>query len=235
MELRDKVTEVVPAGNPNKKRFLLVVGALIGLAVIGILLLLVIIVAVLPRGQTTATKVAQATPTLTPAPSTSSTPNPVATAGGAGLAGTPGTIPTITPSTVATPDTKGGTGAVNSSPNPLPGLYVTSMRVNPKPRKNEPITFFVTVNNTTGKSQTHKVCAEIYHPGDQKSFGITSCTTQVIPSGTSEVTTGAWVLTGIHACLPVRARPVVRNEGETRLPLQQPNGSGLWLDLQVCP
>jgi hypothetical protein len=237
MELRDKA-EVIGGGNPLKNRFVLIIAAIAGVGVIGMLILLLFIFGVLPPGRGGTTALAQATPSNTPAASTSGTPNAVPTGAGSVPAGTPGIIPTITPAAAASPATPGSkvsAPSANAPLNPLSGLYVTRMRVNPKPRKNEPINFFVTVTNTTGKPQVHKVCAEIYRSGETKSLGITSCPPQTISPGTSELMTGPWNLTGIHACLAVRARPVIRDVGETRLALQQPSGAQLWLDLEVCP
>lgn len=234
MELRDKATEVVGSSNPLRNRFVLIVGALVGLGIVGILVLLFFIF-FLPAGRGANRTIAQATSASTPTASTgaTSTSGPAAVATLPGT--TPGTIPTITPSATNTPGSTVKAPAASAPSNPLPGLYVTRMRVNPKPRKNEPINFYVTLTNTTGKPQLHRVCAEIYRAGELKSFGITSCPPQTVQPGTSELMTGPWNLTGIHACLAVRARPVVRDEGETRVALQQPGGGDLWLDLEVCP
>jgi hypothetical protein len=241
MELRDKVTEVVSGSNPLRNRLILIIAALAGLAVVGILVLLLFIFRVLPPGRGSNAALAQATSTNTPSALTTGTPTAVPTAAGPGPTTAPGIIPTITPPAGATP--AAGTTptstvaapAANAPSNPLAGLYVTRIRVNPNPRKNELIYFFVTLTNTTGKPQFHRVCAELYRPGDINSLGITSCPPQTIPPGTGEVMTGPWNLTGIHACVALRARPVVRDEGETRIALHQPSGADLWLDLQVCP
>ena len=230
MELKDEGAEVVGGGNPFKKRIVLIVAVLVGLAVIVIIALLLLLFVVLP-GRRGSGGVAQAT--ATPAnlaeATLASTPSALPATGSAPTS-TPVIIPTVTPAAATTPSSN-----VGSTPNPLPGLYATGIRVDPNLHKNQPIDFHVTIFNSTGLKQSHKVCAEIYHPGDQKSFGITSCLPQTIPLGTSEVSTGTWKVTGLHACLAVRARAVIRDTGDVRVPLRQTGGGDLWLDFQVCP
>lgn len=234
MELRDKALKSMGGGNPFKNRVVLIIAALAGLAIVGVLALVIIFFAT--RGKSTALNSAKVTATgvalaqtATPGASTSETPNPSATS--VGSSGTPGSIPTVTPAATASPGPNGG-----ATPNPVPGFYASQMSVDPaKPRKNDQISFRVTFINTTGHAQAHKVCAEIFRLGETKSFGITSCASANIPPGTSQVQTGTWRLTGIHACLPIRAHAIARDDGDVRVPLHQPNGADLWLDLQVCP
>lgn len=97
--------------------------------------------------------------------------------------------------------------------------------------------FYATVTNTTGKEQYYPVCAEIFRPGGQKSFGITNCDNLTMVPGTSEIFIGSWIATGIKECIPVRARVVLReqNEDDIRLILRKANGSDLWVDFQMCP
>jgi hypothetical protein len=233
MELRDKALAAMGGGNPFKNRFVLIVVALLGLGIVGVIVLLLFLVGVLPPGRGTGAARAQATATpVTLAQATS--PNTPA-AGGSAPTATPVIIPTTTSPATAPGATTGPSGSKAQAPNPVPGLYVTRVRVDPKPRKGEPVNFYLTFVNTTGHAQVHKVCAELYRIGESKSFGVTSCPSQSIPPGTTEVNAGSWTLTGIHECLPVRAHAISRDEGQVRTPLQQPTGAELWLDLQVCP
>lgn len=120
---------------------------------------------------------------------------------------------------------------------PLTGLYVASLRYEPDfPVVNDPVRFYATLVNRTGKEQNYPVCAEIFRPDAVKSFGITNCDTLTIPSGTNEVFIGSWIGTGIKECIPVRARTVLREKGdETRLVFTTLNGGALWTDFKVCP
>ncbi|MCC7164009.1 MAG: hypothetical protein IT331_16045 [Anaerolineae bacterium] len=120
----------------------------------------------------------------------------------------------------------------------LNGLYVSKLRFEPGyPRNNDPVMFYATIINQTGKDQHYPVCVEIYRPDAAKPFGTSSCDTPTIVPNTSEVFAGYWTGTGIKECIPVRARPVLREEGEgeTRLPFTRLNGAELWIDFNVCP
>lgn len=121
---------------------------------------------------------------------------------------------------------------------PLTGLYVTGLRFEPSfPRTNDPITFYATLVNQTGKEQHYPVCAEIFRPAAAKSFGISNCSNLTIVPGTSEVLAGMWIGSGIKECIPVRARAVLREEGEgeVRQVFTTTNGGELWVDFNVCP
>jgi hypothetical protein len=121
---------------------------------------------------------------------------------------------------------------------PLTGLYVTALRFDPTfPVKNTPIAFFATLVNTTGKAQHYPVCAEIFRPGEKKSFGISNCENMTLVPGTAEVFIGSWVATGIKECIPVRARVVLREQGQedVRFVFTTTNGGELWTDFNMCP
>jgi hypothetical protein len=243
MELRDKALVEMGRGNPFKNRIFLIIAALVGLGIVGVLIILLFLFGVLPPGRRSGTASGKATVTQAPIalgtatlvttaqPTSPSSP----VAGGPAPTSTPVIIPTTTPLASAPGATAAPPAGNANSPNPIPGVYVTRLRTDPKPRKAEPINFYLTLVNTTGHAQFHNVCAEIYRVGESKSFGITSCPSQSIPAGTSEVNAGTWTVTGIHACLPLRAHAIARDEGQVRIPLQQPGGGDLWLDLEVCP
>lgn len=180
---------------------------------------------------TTVPSTSRATPSHTSTAVAPSTPGPTTAPALATLTPTQAAIPTTTPASSPSTASRG-----TPSTNLRSGIYVSSLRADPaKATRGEPINFFVTIVNTTAQPQVHKLCVEIYRPGEAKSFGVTSCPQQTVPLGTHEVSAGSWILGGIHECMTVRARAITRDEGAPLTALQQPGGSVLWLNLQVCP
>ncbi len=248
MEFRDRGAEVAGGANLLKGRLPLILGGLIALAAIGVLVLFLYMFGVFTPGrrtaattvQPTATRVAaaQATSASTPTSSANQTPNAAPTSESA-QASTPAVPPSATapaaPAPKVTSAPKPAAPPANAPNNPFPGINVTKLRVDPMPpRKNDPISFYVTFSNTTGQMHTYNLCVEAYRVGDKKPFGITSCPARPIQPGTSEVTTGTWVVTGIRECIAARGRAVAR-DGGIYTPFVQSDGSDLWLDFQVCP
>ncbi len=187
-------------------------------------------------------------PPLTEAPTAvlpTQAPPPAATeANVANPTTAPTEAPANPPATTASNAPQPTAAASNNKPaptvdrGPLTGLYVAGLRYEPDyPRRNDPVMFYATLINQTGKDQHYPVCAEIFHPGAAKSFGITNCDTLTIVPGTSQVFIGSWIGTGIKECIPVRAR-VVLHEHDTdnvRLVFTTTRGGELWTDFQVCP
>lgn len=150
-------------------------------------------------------------------------------------------IPTITPLTPPiTPSggTDGASGtpaATRARPSAGGGVFVTSIRIEPEiPHNKEQVTFFATFNNTTSSNQNARWCAEVFRPGETRSFGISKCASDTIPRGVSVRSTSGWNIAGIRQCVPVRAR-IVALEGDVRTPYRMPNGQIFWLDLTACP
>lgn len=120
----------------------------------------------------------------------------------------------------------------------LAGLYLASLRFEPSyPQRNEPVKFFATLINRTGKEQHYPVCAEVYRPGEPKAFGISNCDIVTIAPGTSEVLAGQWTATGIKECIPVRARAVLKDleADNVFLPFTTLGGAIVWTDFNMCP
>jgi hypothetical protein len=164
----------------------------------------------------------------------------------------PTTVPTEAPTSAAANPTAATSGnaaqptaaASNNKPapsvdrGPLTGLYVAGLRYEPAyPIRNDPVMFYATLINQTGKDQNYPVCAEIFRPGAGKSFGITNCDTVTIVPGTSQVFIGSWIATGIKECIPVRARAVLHEHDtdNVRLVFTTTKGGELWTDFNVCP
>lgn len=125
---------------------------------------------------------------------------------------------------------------VNSGP--LAGLYLVGLRYDPTyPRNNEPLKFFATLINRTGKDQNYPVCVAIHRVGEPKPFGISSCDVVTIPPGTNEVSAGTWTGSGIKECLAVQARTVLKDldQDNVYLPMTTTSGASPWTKFQVCP
>lgn len=139
---------------------------------------------------------------------------------------------------VATRTVAGSQPTPNVDRGALNGLYVSNLRFEPSfPVNNDPVMFYATIINQTGKDQHYPVCVEIYRPDAAKPFGTSSCDVSTIVPNSSEVFAGYWTGTGIKECIPVRARPILREEGEgeARLVFTTLNGGELWIDFSVCP
>jgi|GEM_PF-1461513 hypothetical protein len=120
---------------------------------------------------------------------------------------------------------------------PLAGLFVAALRYDPpRPVRNDPVNFYATFVNRTGKDQNYPVCAEVYLPDHKNPLGTTDCNLTTIVPGTAEVPVGFWIGTGIKQCIALRARVVMREKGgEERIPFTTVNGGELWTDFSVCP
>lgn len=120
---------------------------------------------------------------------------------------------------------------------PLAGMYVTGLRYEPSyPVRNNPVNFFATINNRTGKDQHYPLCAEIFVPDKPKPIGTTDCNLLTIPPGVSDIPIGFWIASGIKQCTQFRARVVMREQGgEERIPFVTEQGGEHWTDFGVCP
>lgn len=149
--------------------------------------------------------------------------------------------PTATPalSTATRPAPTATTLPATPTINVPPGIYVTSMRVDPpEPRSDDHIVFYATVLNTTGQAQTFNVCVEIYNPNGpdsmRKSTGITTCRPREIAVGTSEVDTDGWN-TREGGCTQYLAKTIYEDQAKARTTFLQPDGNNFWLNFTACP
>ncbi len=128
---------------------------------------------------------------------------------------------------------------VNPTVAVKPGLYVSSLRFTPRtPKRGDPLTFFVTFVNTTGKPQNYKWLVEIWEQDTNKKnpYGQADAAERNIPVGTNERGTGSsFKVAGGGPCVPLRARVVFENDQGVRVPFKRTNGSDLWVNFQVCP
>ncbi len=120
-----------------------------------------------------------------------------------------------------------------------PGVYVNSLRLNPRaPKRGEPVVFLAPFVNTTSKAQGYKWFIEIWQADSAKknAYGQADGLQQQIPSGAHELATGnSWKVAGGGPCLPFRARVVYQGDQTRRIPFKQTNGADLWMNFQVCP
>lgn len=155
---------------------------------------------------------------------------------------------TSTPGSVAATSTPAAT-IVAATPTPRAGLatvaplksgvYVNSLRFAPRaPKRGEPVTFFVTFTNSTGKAQNYKWLVEIWDADTSKKnpSGQADARQEAVLAGTHELATGdSWKVAGGGPCVPFRARVVYQDEQARRIPFKRTNGADLWVPFQVCP
>ncbi len=139
-------------------------------------------------------------------------------------------VPTPTPSSVSAP-TVAATVAVK------PGVYVTKLRFTPAaPKRGQPVTFFATFLNSTGRAQNYKWLVEIFRQNEAKPYGQADALQREIPNGTNERATGdSWKVAGGGPCEPFRARVVFVDDQSRRIPFKRANGADLSVSFQVCP
>jgi hypothetical protein len=150
-------------------------------------------------------------------------------------------VPTATPDAqniVPTPTTASAlaTGVATSVPA-KPGVYVSNLRVAPRaPKRGQPVSFFATFINSTGKGQNHKWLVEIWQTDTNKRYGQADGAQHEIPAGTHERATGdSWKVAGGGPCIAFRAHVVYEDDQARRVSFLRTNGSELWLPFQVCP
>lgn len=134
-----------------------------------------------PLGGTAANPAIDLTPTLEP---TGDTPTPT----GPTRTRTPSRTPTV---------------------NAPPGVYATSIRLDPTTAyRGQNVTFYVTFLNTTGTQQGFRWRIRIYTPDNSKnSFGDTAPLNNTINVGTSELASdNGWAVRGAGGCMDLIAR-----------------------------
>jgi len=120
-------------------------------------------------------------------------------------------------------------------------VHATAIRVSPAQpiAGTDYVTFFVTFNNSSGKTQPLKWIVKIWSPDNStKSFGETSAQSNDVPTGTSEIASAANWRTNPIACQAFYARVYWVNTDVTADPVEfkKPDGSaGPLTNFQVCP
>lgn len=156
---------------------------------------------------------------------------------------TPTAVPTLVPPTAtlrrptAVAAVATATTAASPTVNAPPGVYVTGVRVDPPaPHAGSPIAFYGNFLNTTGSNQRYRWCVEIFKPDNlRRSEGITTCTSQEIPTGQSEQQSTGWVQNQIGECVLYLAYPIFEDEAKARIKFVKPTGDQIWQDFTLCP
>jgi hypothetical protein len=160
-------------------------------------------------------------PTATAVPPTATVIQPTATLPPPSATRIPATATTAASPTVAFP----------------PGVYSTGVRVDPpEPRAGRPIAFYGKFLNTTGSPQRYNFCVEIFKPDNlRRSEGITTCTSQEVPVGESELQSTGWVVNQIGECVLYLAYPIFEDSSNARTRFLKPEGGEIWQDFRLCP
>jgi hypothetical protein len=113
------------------------------------------------------------------------------------------------------------------------------MRVDPAdPKRNNPVTFWITFLNTTGNTQTYNTRVLIFAPDAKNSKGDTQVVNTIIPVGLSEEASAAnWTIHGPGGCEPYIAR-IFWIDPNTKQPTEfvKPDQSGgTAVGFQMCP
>jgi len=144
-------------------------------------------------------------------------------------------LPTLTPLHAT------GTPTATVISSFAPGVYATGIRLVPtKPASGgDPVAFYVTFVNTTGKPVTFKWRIKIWSPDDARNaFGDTTILTSEIQPGITELASAQNWKTNPGPCTPFYARVYNVNTDITADPIEfrKPDGSpGPRTDFQVCP
>ncbi len=183
-----------------------------------------------PASQPVATTASEASPTAQP--TSTSVPATATTVPTAAATRTTAPLGPITVATVATNEDASGNAA---------NVHVTGIRVSPSQPVAGPdyVTFYVTFNNTSGKTQALKWFVKIWSPANTtQSFGETAKQINDIPSGTSVIASAANWRTNPMNCEPFTARVYWLNSsvnfGNPVEFTKPDNSAGPQLNFQVC-
>lgn len=127
-----------------------------------------------------------------------------------------------------------------ATPTPLalkPGVYIANLRRSPVlAKRGQPITFFPTFVNSTGKAQDYRWLVEIWQQSSNKRYGQADALQRSIPVGTHELATASnWKVAGGGPCESFRARVVYEDDQSRRISFLRTNGTEYWQTFQVCP
>lgn len=177
-----------------------------------------------------------ATASPTSAPALSPSPEPSVTASA---------IPTFAPTFTPIPATATPEPSPPPPPAPLPawtptpavapGIYVTSLGIDPPEPKSKPAQFSFRVGlfNTTGADRSSRWRVLIYRPDERRPMGDPQGQALTIPAGHSDQVTRPWEIK-VMGCEPFYAKPVLEDADGRQTPLVQPNGQEIVVSFQVC-
>jgi hypothetical protein len=122
--------------------------------------------------------------------------------------------------------------------NAPPGVYATSVRVDPKdPKRNQVVKFWVTFLNTTGVSQLYRWRILIFPPDTKNAKGDTATVDTTLPVGTSEFASADnWTIRGPGDCEQYFARVYWLDDSRNPNEFLKPDRSGgPATQFQICP
>ncbi len=122
--------------------------------------------------------------------------------------------------------------------NAPPGVYATSVRVDPKQAgRAQNVSIYVTFLNTTGVPKDYRLRNRIYWDQQKNSFGDTPIIPMTIPVGSTELLTGSWAKQGPGDCMNLQARVFwVDPDSKQETEFIKPDASGGPAGgFQVCP
>jgi hypothetical protein len=175
-----------------------------------------------------------------------------------GIAPSPGqptpvlTVIGVLPTPVGAPTLpSGGTTPVASPttrpPTPIPptptltappGIWAVSIRVEPTaPKRNQPVTFYVSFLNTTGAPQNYRWRILVFPPEGKNAKGDTTTLSSTIPVGASELASADnWTIRGPGGCEDYFARVFWLDENKQPHEFLKPDESGgPAAGFQICP
>jgi tetratricopeptide (TPR) repeat protein len=144
----------------------------------------------------------------------------------------------INPNNVDTKNLVALVAAASATPTPNipPGLFVTSLRLDPaSPQQSQDVGFYATFLNTTGSTQNYRWLVYVYKADSLKnSFGETPAQLISIPVGTTEQKAlGAW-RAGVGTCGDYIARVAWVDENKQATPFKRTDGQVFELPFKVC-
>lgn len=151
-------------------------------------------------------------------------------------------LPTITPlpipSVTEEPTEAGAAPVPTQIPAFPPGVYVTELRVEANPRRNQPITFRASFLNTTGEAKAYDLIVLIYDPnkaGPNKGFGETESRGVNVPPGARTFAVTYQGVKGGGGCIPLYAQAHFQDANKNRTMFVNTNGEPAAVYFDVCP
>jgi len=154
--------------------------------------------------------------------------------------------PTATPTQTPIPPTPTATPTATMTPTPTPtstptitpipaGLYVTNVRLEPPPKRGEDVSFYVTFQNTTNRTQLYRWIVYVYRAENPR-YSMTETTPILteIPAGTVEQKALGIYRTGVGLCEDLFVRVAWLDENRVAHFFNQPNGKIYELPFTVC-
>jgi hypothetical protein len=106
------------------------------------------------------------------------------------------------------------------------------------PKRQEPITYFISFVNTSGHAQPFRWLVIVQNPnkvGRNRDFGESPATNITIPPGASQVQVTYVTVTNTGACIALQAYPGWKQEDNARMFFPDVTGYPAHANFTVCP